>query len=115
MINVQLYSNEIGQDGELSEQLAVAFAVVGQDVLGIRGNPRYIQLGIPVYSEQYGRLIDFDTDGEEWARNLASAYRNGAVSAVAEEFHVGQEEHRALFDTSSAAAATQSWQNSTSA
>ncbi len=23
---------------------------------------------MPVYSERYGRLIGFDTDGEEWAR-----------------------------------------------
>jgi hypothetical protein len=31
------------------------------------------------------QLIDFDTDGEEWARNLPTAYRNGAVYVYAEE------------------------------
>jgi hypothetical protein len=40
---------------------------------------------MPVYSERYGRMIDFDTDGEEWARNLPSAYRNGAMSVAVEE------------------------------
>ena len=40
---------------------------------------------MPVYSERYNRLIDFDTDGEEWARNLPTAYRNGAVYVYAEE------------------------------
>jgi hypothetical protein len=40
---------------------------------------------MPVYNERYDRLIDFDTDGEEWARNLPTAYRNGAVYVYAEE------------------------------
>jgi hypothetical protein len=42
---------------------------------------------MPVYNERYDRLIDFDTDGdgEEWALNLHTAYRNGAVYVYAEE------------------------------
>ena len=71
--------------GALGLRLAAAFEVRGQELTVTDGNARFVQVGMPVYSERYGRLIDFDTDGEEWARNLASAYRNGAVSVHAEE------------------------------
>jgi hypothetical protein len=85
MINVSIFTNEIDADGQLVEHLAAAFRVSGQDVEFTDGDPRYAQIGMPVYSERYGRLIDFDTDGEEWARNLPSAYRNGAVAAHVQE------------------------------
>lgn len=61
------------------------FEVHGQELTVTDGDARFIQVGIPVYSEHYGRLIDFDTDGEEWARNLPTAYRNGAVNVQVEE------------------------------
>jgi hypothetical protein len=85
MIKVSVFTNEIRPDGELVDRLAAAFEVRGQELTVIDGNARSVQVGMPVYSERYGRLIDFDTDGEEWARNLAAAYRNGAVSVHAEE------------------------------
>jgi hypothetical protein len=53
-------------------------------VLITEGDERHVQLGLSVHSDLYGRQIDFDTDGEEWARNLPSAYRNGAIFAEAE-------------------------------
>ena len=85
MIKVRVFRNEIRPDGELVDHLAAAFEVRGQELTVTDGKARYVQVGIPVYSERYGRLIDFDTDGEEWARNLSTAYRNGAVSMDAEE------------------------------
>jgi hypothetical protein len=80
MIQVSLFSNEITPTGDLLDRLAVAFAVDGQELTVVEGDPRFIQVGTLVYSPHYGRLIDFSEDGEEWARYLASAYRNGAVS-----------------------------------
>ncbi len=85
MIKVSVFTNEIRPDGELVDRLAVAFEVRGQELTVTEGSARFAQIGMPVFSERYGRLIDFDTDGEEWARNLSSAYRNGAVNVDAEE------------------------------
>ncbi|MGO9322539.1 MAG: hypothetical protein ACLQBY_17310 [Solirubrobacteraceae bacterium] len=85
MVKVSAFTNEIRPDGELVDHLAAAFEVRGQELTVTDGNARFIQAGMPVYSERYGRLIDFDTDGEEWARNLSSAHRNGAVNMCAEE------------------------------
>jgi len=68
--------------------LAATFEVRGQELTVTDGNARFVQVGLPVYSERYGRLIDFDTEGEEWARNLPGAYRNGAVNVYAEELSV---------------------------
>ena len=86
MIQVRIYANEIRSDGELVDRLAAAFEVRGQEIKFTNGSPEFVQIGIPVYSERYGGLIDFDKDGEEWARGLPGAYRNGAVSVSAEEF-----------------------------
>jgi hypothetical protein len=85
MIKVSIFTNEIRPDGELVDHLAAAFEVREQELTLTDGDARFIQIGMPVYSERYGRLIDFDTDGEEWARNLPTAYRNGAVNTYAEE------------------------------
>lgn len=85
MIKVSVFTNEIRPDGELVDRLAAALEVSGQKLTVTEGDARFIQVGMPVYSERYGRLIDFDTDGEEWARNLPTAYRNGAVNMYAEE------------------------------
>ncbi len=85
MIKVNAYTNEISPDGELVDRLAAAFEVSGQELTVTAGSARFIQVGMPVYSERYGRIIDFDTDGEEWARNLPGAYRNGAMNVYAEE------------------------------
>lgn len=85
MVRVSIFSNEIGAGGELVDRLAAVFEVRGQELTVVEGNGRWVQVGMPVYSERHGRLIDFDTDGEEWARNLPRAYRNGAVAAEAEE------------------------------
>jgi len=85
MIKVNVFTNEIDPDGELVDCLAATFEVREQELTVTDGDARLIQVGIPVYSERYGRLIDFDTDGEEWARNLPTAYRNGAVYVYAEE------------------------------
>ncbi|MGA2454386.1 MAG: hypothetical protein ABSG93_12785 [Solirubrobacteraceae bacterium] len=85
MIKVNVFTNEIDPDGELVDCLAATFEVREQELTVTDGDARLIQVGIPVYSERYGRLIDFDTDGEEWARNLPSAYRNGAVNVQADE------------------------------
>jgi hypothetical protein len=85
MVEVSVFTNEIRPDGELVDRLAAAFEVRGQKLTVTDGNARFVQVGMPVYSERYGRLIDFDTDGEEWARNLPAAYRNGAVNMHAEE------------------------------
>jgi hypothetical protein len=76
MILLQIFTNEIRPDCELVDRLAVVFEVHGQKLTLIEGDARFIQRGIPVYSERYDRLIDFDADGEEWARNLPTAYRN---------------------------------------
>jgi hypothetical protein len=85
MIKVSIFTNEISPDGELVDRLAAAFQVRGQELTVTDGDARLIQLGTPVYSERYDSLIDFDTDGEEWARNLPTAYRNGAVNIYAEQ------------------------------
>jgi hypothetical protein len=85
MIRLNIFTNEIRPDGELVDRLAVAVEVRGQELNVTAGDPRFLQVGIPVYSERYGRLIDFDTDGEEWALNLPSAYRNGAVNVSVKE------------------------------
>jgi hypothetical protein len=85
MIRLNIFTNEIRPDGELIDRLAVVVEVRGQELDVTAGDLRFLQVGMPVYSERYGDLIDFDTDGEEWARNLPSAYRNGAVSAASEE------------------------------
>lgn len=85
MVRVSIFRNEIVADGELVDRLAMVFEVRGQELTVVEGEGRWVQVGMPVYSERHGRLIDFDTDGEEWARNLPRAYRNGAVAAEAEE------------------------------
>ena len=88
MIQLSIHTNEIRSDGQLVDRLAATFEVWGQDLKFIEGSEEFVQIGIPVFSERYGNLIDFDTDGEEWARNLPSAYRNGAVTVAAEEIEV---------------------------
>ena len=88
MIQVSIHTSEIRPDGQLVDRLAATFEVWGQDLKFIEGSEEFVQIGIPVFSERYGNLIDFDTDGEEWARNLPSAYRNGAVTVAAEEIEV---------------------------
>ena len=85
MILLHIFTNEILPDGELVDHLAAVFEVHGQKLTLTEGDAHFIQRGMPVYSERYDRLIDFDTDGEEWARNLPTAYRNGAVNVYAEE------------------------------
>jgi hypothetical protein len=85
MIVLKIFTNEIRSDGELVDRLAATAEVRGQELVLTEGSLRFLQVGMPVFSERYGRLIDFDTDGEEWARNLSSAYRNGAVNVTAEE------------------------------
>jgi len=85
MIHLSIFTNEISPDGELVDRLAAACEVRGQQLELTDGDARFIQVGMPVFSERYNALIDFDTDGEEWARNLPSAYRNGAVTVTAEE------------------------------
>ncbi|HEV3070592.1 MAG TPA: hypothetical protein VGY76_04105 [Solirubrobacteraceae bacterium] len=84
MIRLSIFRNEISPSGKLVDHLAAAVQISGQELDVTAGSARYVQVGMPVYSERYGRMIDFDTDGEEWARNLPSAYRNGAVSVTAE-------------------------------
>jgi hypothetical protein len=88
MIRVNIFTNEDGsEDGEgvdRGKPVAV-FEVRGQELDVIEGSARFIRVGMPVYSERYGRPIDFDTDGEEWARMLPSAYGEGEVSATVEE------------------------------
>jgi hypothetical protein len=101
VISVSIYTNEIDSRGQLVEHHAATFRVTGQEFKITEGDPRYVQLAMPVYSEQYGRLIDFDTDGEEWARNLPSAYRNGAMEVQVEEVA----EHRRLVELASNAVA----------
>jgi len=85
MILLHIFTNEILPDGELVDHLAAVFEVHGQKLTLTKGDARFIQRGMPVYSERYDQLIDFHTDGEEWARNLPTAYRNGAVNVYAEE------------------------------
>jgi hypothetical protein len=67
------------------EPTAVARLRVDGQELTIDGNERYVQVGMPVYSPRHRRLIDFDTDPEEWVRNLPSAYRNGATYVEVED------------------------------
>src|SRR5664279_4671079 len=85
MVRVSIFTNEISPDGELSDRLAATFEVRGQEWALTAGESRYVQLGMPVFSARYDRQIDFDTDGEEWARNLPRAYRNGALAIAVEE------------------------------
>jgi hypothetical protein len=103
VISVSIYTNEIDSRGHLVEHHAATFRVSGQEFEITEGDPRYVQLAMPVYSERYGGLIDFDTDGEEWARNLPSAYRNGAVGVQVEE--VASAEHGRLIELASSAVA----------
>ena len=84
-VKVNIFTNEVRPDGELVDCLAAAFEVYGQALTVTGGNARFVQVGMPVHSDRYGSLIDFDTDGEEWARNLPSAYRNGAVNIYVED------------------------------
>lgn len=85
MIRLNIFTNEIGPEGELVDRLAAACEVRGQELAIVDGDPEFVPIGMPVFSEHYGGLIDFDIDGEEWARNLPSAYRNGAVTVTVEE------------------------------
>ncbi len=85
MIRLSIFRNEISSSGKLVDHLAAVVQISGQEFDVTEGSAWYVQVGMPVYSERYGCMIDFDTDGEEWARNLPSAYRNGAVSVTAEE------------------------------
>ena len=94
MVKVSVFTNEIRSDGELVERLATAFEVREQELVVTDGNARFAQAGLPVFSDRYDRLIDFDTDGEEWARNLPSAYRNGAVNVHVAEITSLTEEGR---------------------
>jgi hypothetical protein len=104
MVSVSVFTNEIDSSGHLVERLAAAFQVDGQELEITEGDLRYVQLGMPVYSDRYGRLIDFETDGEEWARNLPSAYRNGAIGAQVEEVRTPSKAGRILALAGSAAA-----------
>lgn len=104
MVRVRILVNEIGPEGEPVERLAAAFEVRGQDLSLSEGDARYVQLGMPVYSDRYGRQIDFDTDGEEWARNLPSAYRNGAIAVEAETTALAALSGEALRDSERLAA-----------
>ena len=85
MILLQIFANEIRAEGELVNRLAAVFEIRGQKLTLTKGDAHFIQRGMPVCSERYDRLIDFNTDGEEWARNLPTAYRNGAMYVHAEE------------------------------
>jgi hypothetical protein len=85
VIRVRVISNEIGDDGQLIDRLAAAFEVRGQDLAVTEGDAQFVPIGMPVFSERYGGLIDFDVDGEEWARSLPSAYRNGAIAVTVED------------------------------
>jgi hypothetical protein len=96
MVRVRIIANEISPEGELVERLAAAFEVRGQEFELTEGEARYVQLGMPVYSDLYGSQIDFDTDGEEWARNLPSAYRNGGLIVDAETVAFGDGASREL-------------------
>jgi hypothetical protein len=84
MIQVSIYTTQI-LEGELSQRLGARFTVRDQEIELLEGDGRLVQVGLPVFSERYGRQIDFDADGEEWARNLPYAYRNGSISAESEE------------------------------
>jgi hypothetical protein len=85
MVRVSVFTNEIAPDGELVDHLAATFQVNGQELEITEGDPRFVQMGMPVYSDRYDEMIDFDTDGEEWARNLPRAYRNGALTVQVAE------------------------------
>jgi hypothetical protein len=85
LIRLSIYTNEIGAEGELVDHLAAACEVRGQQVAMTNGDAQFVPVGMPVFSERYGRLIDFEIDGEEWARNLPRAYRNGAMVVTVEE------------------------------
>jgi len=84
MVKGSIYISESDETGQSLDRLAATFQVDGQQ-LTIDGEERYLQVGIPVYSARYDRLIDFDTDGEEWARNLPSAYRNGTTYVAVQD------------------------------
>jgi hypothetical protein len=85
VVRLNILTNEIRPDGELIDRLAASIEVRGQELVLAEGSLRFLQVGMPVYSERYNRLIDFDTSREEWARHLPSTYRNGAVNVTAEE------------------------------
>ena len=65
MIQVSVHTSEIRPDGQLVDRLAATFEEWGQDLKFIEGSEEFVQIGIPVFSERYGNLIDFDTHGEE--------------------------------------------------
>ncbi len=85
MVRLRIFTNEITPDGELVDRLVAAIEVQGQELQVTEGDTRYVQIGMSVFSERYGGLIDFEVDGEEWARNLPSAYRSGAVTVIVED------------------------------
>jgi hypothetical protein len=72
--------------------------VRGQQLELLEGEGRFVRTAMPVYSERYGEMIDFNTDGEEWARCLPTACRNGSISAEAEEIVESQWTRRAPSD-----------------
>lgn len=85
MIRLSISTNEIGAEGELIEHFVAACEIRGQEVTMTGGDEQFVPIGMPVFSERYDRLIDFDLDGEEWARNLPRAYRNGAIAVTVED------------------------------
>jgi hypothetical protein len=84
MITVTVFTTHL-HNGEFSERLAARFTVRGQQLELLEGVGRFVRTAMPVYSERYGEMIDFNTDGEEWARCLPTACRNGSISAESEE------------------------------
>jgi hypothetical protein len=85
MIRLDVFTNEIGPDGELVDHRAATCEVCGHQLTMIDGGAEFIPIGMPVFSERYCAMIDFDTDGEEWARNLPRAYRSGAATVIVAE------------------------------
>lgn len=86
MVRVSIFTAASRPDSDCADRKPVAvFEVRGQALDVIEGSARFVEVGKPVYSERYGRPIDFDTDGEEWARELPSAYGTGEVSVIVEE------------------------------
>lgn len=85
MIHVDIYTESITRDGQAVENYAAAFTVNGADLVFTHGDALHVNLGLPVFSEEHGRLITFDDDPEAWARLLPTAYRNGAIRAEVTE------------------------------
>lgn len=91
MIQVEIALHELSADrSEIHERLGARFRVDGQSLSMLEGDPRWVQQEMAVPSERYGRMIHFDEDAEEWARNLPRIYRSGAVSARSEELPSGR-------------------------